>query len=394
MSLVAKQLHFRWLDRISEVPPSLWNGVVGNDCAPTLRWQWISALEQSGSVSEQSGYQPTHLTVWDGDLLIGATPAYVKLHSMGEYIYDFAWAQTAARMGIRYYPKLMVGVPLAPITSTKLNVARGYDAGSLRPQMIEALLRRALALGCSSIHILFTSASDEEYALAAPFFKRTTMQFHWKNEAYASYDDFLARFDSKRRSQLKRERSAAANQGIHIRTIAGSLCNAEHARIAHRLYASTVEKNGFGMLQLNEQFFSTVFAELPENVELVVAERGNQLVAGAFNLVTPARLYGRYWGCVEEVPFLHFNVCLYHSVDACIQAGRQVFEPGAGGEHKIQRGFQPTAVNSWHALFDDALARRIRAAVDQEAAHVKSIVANSAELSGFRRPPSLKRGSA
>jgi uncharacterized protein len=378
----------RLLESITDVPASAWDALLPPDAPPFVRHAWLAALEESGSARPETGWEPHHLTLWRGPSLVAASPAWRKHHSMGEYIYDFAWAQAARQLGVEYYPKLLVGAPLSPATSPRFLVAPGQDVPSLRLALLQAALESARESGCSSVHFLYPTEEEarllEQHGLA----RRLTLQFHWRNPGYRHYEDYLARFDSKRRSQLKRERAAASSQGITVRTVRGEELGPEHARRAWAFYAATCASRGpWGQVQLTEDFFLRAFRSLPHTVELVQAERQGRVVAGAFNLATPQRLYGRYWGCFEEHPFLHFHVCLYHSVDECIQAGRLVFEPGAGGEHKVSRGFQPTAVHSAHLLFDRTLDRAVRDFLRRERTHLQPALAEAETLCGLKPWP-------
>jgi hypothetical protein len=201
---------------------------------------------------------------------------------------------------------------------------------------------------------------------------------------YRTYDDYLGRFDSKRRNQLKRERGAAVGQGITLQTVRSAQLDRTHAEHAWRFYEHTAGRHSWGPVQLTRDFFHRAFASMPDAIELVTASKGGKVIAGAFNLHSPTRLFGRYWGCFEEHPFLHFNVCLYQSVDDCIAAGRQVFEPGAGGEHKISRGFEPTMIHSTHRVFDRRLETALRRATEREAAEVIRITQESEQISGLK----------
>ena len=234
------------------------------------------------------------------------------------------------------------------------------------------------------MHVIFPP-EDEAVALEQlGLFRRATMQYHWKNPGYRTFDDYLSRFDSKRRNQLKRERGAAEKQGITLRTIAGRDLEPKHGELAWRFYEATAGRYSWGPVQLTKQVFVRAFRSLPDAVELVVAERKGKVVAGAFNLLTATHRYGRYWGCFEEHPFLHFNVCLYHSIDACIREGRQVFEPGAGGEHKISRGFEPTLIHSAHRLFDRRLELAAKDFCRREAARTTELAAQSEAIAGMK----------
>jgi len=381
-------LRLRVLESITDVPAAAWDALLEPDVPPFVRHAWLAAMEESGSARPETGWEPHHFTLWRGQGLVAASPAWRKHHSMGEYIYDFAWANAANQLGIEYYPKLLVGAPLSPATSPRFLIARGEDVPALRHALVQAAIESAREEGCSSVHFLYPSEEEARFLEEQGLARRLTLQFHWKNPGYRGYDDYLARFDSKRRSQLKRERGAAASQRIHVRTVRGDELGPEHARRAYAFYEATCESRGpWGQVQLTEDFFLRAFRALPETVELVQAERGGKVIAGAFNLATPTHLYGRYWGCFEEHPFLHFHVCLYHSVDECIQEGRKVFEPGAGGEHKISRGFEPTAVHSAHLLFNRTLDRAVRDFLHRERTHLGAAVAEAEQIAGLKPWP-------
>jgi predicted N-acyltransferase len=372
------------LESVLDVSAHAWDALVPPGAAPVLRHAWLAAMEQSGSATPERGWRATHFTLWRGERLIGATPAWRKTHSMGEYVYDFGWANAAEQLGVRYFPKLLLGLPLSPLTAPRFLAAPGEDLAVVRSTLLTAALDYAQDQGCSSVHVLFPPQDEAQALEGLGLFHRSTMQFHWKNPGYRTYEDYLARFDSKRRHQLRRERGAAAKQGLTLRTVGSAELNPEHAELAWRFYEATASRHAWGPVQLTRDFFWRVFATMPDALELVLAERGGRAVAGAFNLHTPTHLYGRYWGCFEEHPFLHFNVCLYHSIDACIGSGRRVFEPGAGGEHKVSRGFEPTLIHSLHRVFEPQLEGAIRRACAREAAEVARLTAESERLAGLK----------
>ncbi|MBF5046259.1 N-acetyltransferase [Aggregicoccus sp. 17bor-14] len=384
----------RLLAGIREVPAATWDALVGADAPPFLRHAWLLALEESGSASSETGWEPMHHTLWRGEQLVAAAPAYRKFHSMGEYIYDFGWAGAASRLGIEYYPKLLVGVPLSPATAPRLLVAAGEDVPALQDALAQALRASAEEEGLSGLHVIFPPEAEAARLEAHGLARRLTLQYHWRNPGYATYADYLSRFDSKRRAQLKRERAAAGFQGITIRTVKGEELTAAHARLAYDFYESTNEKHSWGQIQLNRDFFLRVFRTMRDAVELVVAEREGRVIAGAFNVASRTRLYGRYWGALEEHPFLHFNVCLYHSVDECIQQGREAFEPGAGGEHKISRGFLPTGIHSAHLIHDRRLDNAVRASLIHEREHLQRAVDEAEEIAGMKPWPLAPAGNA
>ncbi len=381
---MSSSLKVKVFSGIAKVPREAWNALLGPLDPPVLRWEWLDALESSGSTTRAKGWEACHFTLWRGDALIGAAPAWLKHHSMGEYVYDFAWANAARNFGIDYYPKLLVGVPLSPLTARRFICAPGEDAAVVRKALLDAVLELGKREKLSSVHVIFPPDSEADALQKLGLFRRVGMQYHWSNPGYRSYDDYLARFDSKRRHQLKHERGAAAKQGIGVRTIRGDDIGKEHAQIAYKFYEATVEKNGWGQVQLNPEFFLRAFAALKGQVELVVAERDGKTLAGAFNLSTSERLYGRYWGCFEEVPFLHFHVCLYHSINDCIARGLKVFEPGAGGEHKISRGFVPTLIHSAHRIYQPQFQAAVLDFCVRERAQVEGVIREGETLSGLK----------
>lgn len=375
------------LETIADVPSAQWNALLRPDDAPVLRWEWLHAMEASGSATRARGWEATHFTLWREDRLVAAAPAWRKHHSMGEYIYDFGWAQAAEAMGLAYHPKLLVGLPLSPLTARRFLVAAGEDETALRARLQDELVDYARGQRLSSIHVLFPPEAEAKALLREQFFLRTTLQYHWRNPGYRTPEDYLSRFDSKRRNQLKRERAAPSKQGITLRTLRSHELRPEHGELAWRFYEATASRYSWGPVQLTREFFHLVFETMRDAVELVVAERGGRVIAGAFNLHSPRRLYGRYWGCFEEHPFLHFNVCLYHSIDDAIARGLEAFEPGAGGEHKIARGFEPTAIYSVHRVFDPRFERAVKDFCRREGAQVEQLAAEGAAIAGLKPWP-------
>lgn len=373
------------LGSIREVEASDWESLLDPDEPPFTRHAWLAAMEESRSAAPESGWTPHHLTLWQGERLVAACPAYVKAHSWGEYIYDFAWAQAAERAGLAYYPKLVLGAPLSPATTRRFLVARDVAApAALRDLLARAAVAIARELGASGVHALFCTEEEARALEAAGFAHRVTLQFHWRNPGYAHLDDYLARFDAKRRHQLRREARAPAEQGLRLRTVRGQALTEEHAGAAHDFYLATCRRYPWGRVQLNRDFFQRVFATMPDQVELVEAVRGEHRIAGAFNLTAGGVLYGRYWGAHEEVPFLHFNVCMYHPIAEAIELGRTRFEPGAGGEHKVPRGFAPSAVHSAHLLFHPQLDAAVRDFIGREALHHRQLIADGESLAGLK----------
>jgi len=359
----------RILTGVKDVPAADWDGILSPCSTPFMRHAWLNALEQSGCASERAGWTPRHLTLWRGKTLIAAAPAYAKDHSDGDFSRDWDLAESLSRGRIPYYPKLALTVPFTPCTGERVLVAQGEDRSDCVARIVRGARSLCEAEGWPTWQALFPDESSARELEEAGMALRVSWQFHWRNEGYRSVEDFLHRFNSKRRHMLKREMAAASGQGISIRTIRGEELMEDPARwakAAHALHRSTVDKLMWGRRWLNEKFYLLAFAGMPDAMEVVGAFREGKLVAGAFNLASASRLYGRYWGCFEEHPFLHFNVCYYHSIVDCIARGLEVFEGGAGGEHKLARGFLPAITWSAHGFSDARLERAVREHLSRE----------------------------
>jgi predicted N-acyltransferase len=359
-------------DAIDEIAQPAWDGLVDARATPFLRWHWLEALETSGCVTSETGWQPCHLSLWRKHDLIAAAPAYFKDGSDGDFSRDWGWAEAAMRARIRYYPKLTLTIPFTPCTGRRILVAPGEDRAECERLIMAGARGLAEKAGASSVHVLFPLPDESEALERLGLARRVSYQYHWRNPGYADFEQFLARFDSKRRNQAKRERAAALQQGLNIRTLRTAELKAapqKWADAAFDLHRHTVDKLMWGRRWINRAFYRRVVERMPENLELVVAEHKSdgKLVAGAFNVASDTHLYGRYWGCFEEHRFLHFNVCMYHSIGECIRRGVQVFEGGAGGEHKIPRGFEPAETFSSHVFLDARLEVPIRQYIEREA---------------------------
>ncbi|MFM2152650.1 MAG: hypothetical protein RL199_1085 [Pseudomonadota bacterium] len=349
-------LHAKLLSSMAEVDASAWDAVVPARAKPFQAWAFLDLLERSGSAVAGRGWTPRHLTIWRGTRLVAAAPGWVKTHSMGEFFYnDFQWADHTPGFGVDYYPKYVVTVPFSPVPGPKLLVHPDEaDPHGLRRALARFALEAAGALGCSSAAVLFADEADLAALADEGYARGAGMQFIWENRGYRSFDDFLAQFSSKRRHMLRSERAQLAKDGTVVRTLTGDELTPERMAFASRCYESTVERNGWNEPHLTPAFFREAPQALPGAVELVVAEEQGRGLGGAFNL-RGTRLYGRHWGVLEDRRFLHFNVCYYHSIERAIAEGIEAFEPGAGGEHKLVRGFSPSLVHSAHAFVEPRL---------------------------------------
>ena len=376
------------LPRVSEVPRDEWDALVGEDDSPFVEWTWLDALETSQCVGRGTGWAPCHVTLRDDSgQLVAAAPTYLKSNSEGEFVFDYAWAEVAERMGQPYYPKLVVAVPFTPATGMRVLTRPGASRASIVAAVAQALRSIAPQISASSVHTLFPTEEQTQQFISAGYVERYGIQFQWRNRGYATMEDFLRDLPSKKRTQLRREMRQPERDGVRIETLAPEHYTPEAVREMFLLYQSTVEKFHWGRQYLNLEFFEKIASDFRHRLSWVVARdaRGSlaagsdgrgEILAGAFNVKKGKRLYGRYWGTKTDLPFLHFNVCYYHGIRQCIDEGLEVFEPGAGGEHKRVRGFEPTLTHSAHWIAHDHLRRIVAAHLVRECEAVKHYVAS------------------
>lgn len=370
------RLTIETIRKVGEIPKDDWNRLVG-DGSPFVEWGFLTALEESGCLDDASGWHPQIVVVRDDSgRLLAAAPMYLKMHSQGEFVFDWAWADAANRAGIRYYPKAVVASPFSPVTGVRLLVASEHaETKALKTTLMQGCLEVAREMGLSSVHFNFVAEDEVEIFREAGLLMREGIQYHWKNRGYETFDDYLAEFRAKPRANVRRERRLLAEGGVQTRILQGDAIDRTMMKRMFRYYRSTVQKFYWGSQYLTSDFFEVVLEKIPERLQLVVAEHHGEVFAGAFNMVKGDRLYGRYWGCEREVEFTHFEVCMYRAVQWCIENGIQVFEPGAGGEHKHDRGFEATVTHSAHWIADsrlaDAIARHLEFEREQIARNVE-----------------------
>lgn len=351
---------------IQEIPEADWQRLEGIAEAPFLSWTFLCALERAGCVGGDTGWIPFPLSFWEEGRFVGAAPVYLKHNSEGEFVFDHSWASAAHRAGIRYYPKLIVAVPFTPATAPRLLVLPGGDFEKLLRPFAASLRALAEKSELSGAHVLFPIESQANALEEIGFAHRLGIQFHWNNDNFSTFDDFLSKFSSKRRNQIKRERREMQAQNINITTLRGRDITPEIVDFAYEFYRATVDKFYWGRRYLNRAFFEEICSKMSNSIEVVTAREGKKFLAGAFNIAGPNVLFGRYWGAREERPFLHFNVCYYHSIDECIQRKMIRFEAGAGGSHKLARGFEPSLTHSAHLLMDKRLDLAVRDYLERE----------------------------
>ena len=367
---------------VGDIDPEGWDRLVG-ESPPVLEHAFLSALEETGCVGPATGWLPAPIVARAaGDSsLLGAAPAYLKAHSMGEFVYDWAWADAAQRAGLRYYPKLVIAAPFSPVAGPRLLTAPELEperAGVVARQLLETAEEAAREAGCTGVHMLFCSREEARIAAELGYAIRTGMQFHWRNDGYASFDDFLGRFRSKRRNQIRRERRRVREADIETISLSGDAIEPHHMAEAFRFYAATVDRFTWGRRYLNEALFEALWSSQRHRLQLTLATHraSGQVVGGTFNFEKAGRRHGRYWGCAQSIPMLHFEVCCYAAIEDSIGRGLQVFEAGAGGgHHKFGRGFLPVETYSAHKIFNPRFHAMIDDFCGREGAAVQTEIA-------------------
>jgi len=380
-------LRARVVERIADIDEATWNAAARAEGPenPFVDHRFLCALEESGSVAAQTGWAPAHVVLERGDgRPIGFAPCYLKSHSRGEYVFDQGFADAYHRAGGRYYPKLQVAAPFTPATGPRLLTAPGEDRDTVEAGLAAALRGLMRQTQASSVHVTF--ATERQRALLADegFLPRDDQQFHWRNDGYGSYDDFLASLASRKRKQLKRERREALANGITVRHVTGADLREADWDAFFAFYMDTGARK-WGQPYLTRRFFSLVGETMPETVLLVLAERDGRPIAGALNFIGGDALFGRYWGAIEDHPFLHFEICYHQAIDAAIARGLGRVEAGAQGEHKLARGYRPVTTRSAHLFADPGLARAVAVYLERERAYVAEARDELEAATPFRR---------
>lgn len=365
---------------ITDVPEKDWNGLLAKP-HPFLAHGFLRALEESGSAGPGAGWVPLHLILKDeGGQITGAAPLYAKNHSYGEYVFDHGWAEAYMRAGGRYYPKLQCSIPFTPATGPRLLARRKED---------KRLLARAMRQACqqvsaSSVHATFLEEREKSLWQEEGYLIRTGQQYHWENDGYANFDDFLASLSSRKRKTIRRERRDALKAGLAVRILEGAEIREAHWDCFYDFYRDTGARK-WGTPYLNREFFSLAGEAIPESTVLILAERNGIPIAGALNFKSGTTLYGRYWGCREHHRFLHFELCYYQAIDYAIANGLSRVEAGAQGEHKIFRGYRPAPVWSAHWMRDPGLHDGVRRFLAEETEIVEHEAETLARYLPFRK---------
>ncbi|MEM8770755.1 MAG: GNAT family N-acetyltransferase [Pseudomonadota bacterium] len=365
----------RTVSRIDDIDPALWDalaspkGVARN---PFVSHAFLSALEASKSVAPEAGWTPIHLILEDNGAVVGAVPLYAKGHSQGEYVFDHHWADAYERAGGRYYPKLVCAAPFTPVKGPRL-LARTSET---RSALGLAVANVAARMGASSVHVNFIDNTDKEALTSIGYLPRMGEQYHWFNRDYEKYDNFLDALSSRKRKTIRRERREAVSSGLKIRQLVGSDISEQHWDAFWLFYQDTGARK-WGYPYLTRTFFRIIAETMADELLMVVAERDNEPIAGALNFIGGDALYGRYWGCAEDHPFLHFELCYHQAIEFAIERKLARVEAGAQGQHKIARGYEPVATHSAHWIgdpgFRDAISQYLKAERAQTGAEIDAL---------------------
>ncbi|MEX2353760.1 MAG: GNAT family N-acetyltransferase, partial [Gammaproteobacteria bacterium] len=360
------------LDSLQSVSPEAWN-LLTDGSNPFVQHQYLYGLEQYGCL-DGHGWSPCHLAVYSDATLVGALPLYLRSNSYGEFVFDWAWADAYERSGRKYYPKLVTAIPFAPVIGPRLLTRPGLPASNLiKHLLLEQVIQMADRAELSSWHCLFPDVDvlEEDVMSRHDLLQRISCQFHWSNEAYRDFEDFLDALTSKKRKQIKKERKSVHDSGIEIERIRGDQITEEQWSVFYDFYCSTFLRR-WGSPRLTLDFFQALGRSMPTQTLLIMAKHGKSYVAGAFAMLGKDTLYGRHWGCTQQFSFLHFEVCYYQTIDYCIKNGLKRVDAGVQGEHKLARGFRPVGCVSWHWIRDPEFRDAIGKYLQMESSEMKS----------------------
>ena len=385
MATQAEQYQLEIIDSIAKISASEWNKLLPRDAGPFLNHAFLSALEETGCVGGRTGWQVAHLGLKDQDRLVGAIPLYLKQHSYGEFVFDWSWAQAYEQQGMSYYPKALCAIPFTPVQGARILHSPEKNTSEIYSNLIVGLKSLLVANNLSSAHILFPLASEVQAFEGQGFMLRDSVQFHWHNEAFQSFEHFLAALTMKRRKNIRREREQVSRELITFRHVPGKLSTDQDWEFFYRCYQNTYVEH-LSSPYLNEVFFKLWAQRMPDNLHLIIAQRDQTPIAASLLVVdkSSSKAYGRYWGAIEHVPCLHFETAYYQAIEYCIEQGIQTFEGGAQGEHKMARGFLPTTIQSAHYIVDPQFAKAVKHFLEREHVGIGAYVDELAEHSPLK----------
>ncbi len=351
-------------DSVTSLDRQSWDALVGG--MPLLSHAFLSALEESKSIGNGTGWQSCPMLVFDDEALVGGLPLYVKSHSCGEYVFDWAWAEAYEKNGLNYYPKLIAAIPFSPITSQRLLVASVNNASQIQSLMVETLEEITRSNQFSGAHVLFPNEDSAKVLSEANWLQRHGVQFQWKNESFENFEGFLSQLTQEKRKKIRQERKKVVNSGVVCHRVKGPDISEAQWEFFYQCYCNTYREHR-STPYLSREFFKIIAKTMPQHILLVMAYKDGAPIASALNFYDQNTLYGRYWGCLEYVPNLHFELCYYQAQEFCIAENIQYFEGGAQGEHKLARGFKPKATCSFHQIAHPQFANAIEDFVMREA---------------------------
>ena len=369
------------IPNLAQVDAGQWNALLSPNSTPFLRHEFLSSLEDAACVGEETGWQVAHLIVKDSSSnLVGAMPMYLKQHSYGEFVFDWAWAEAYQQHGLNYYPKCLSAIPFTPVQGSRFLVRSDQNKESIQEVLIDGLKEIVIQNELSSIHVLFPADNELKALVEHEFMLRDSVQFHWQNQGYENFEQFLSVLNMKRRKNIRRERAEVSNHGITFSHISGEESSDADWEFFYRCYTNTYFEHG-SKPYLNPELFNLLVTKMPENLHLIIASKDGSPIASALLIVDKenATAYGRYWGAIEYVSCLHFELSYYQAIEYCIREGIQTLEGGAQGEHKMARGFMPKTIQSAHWLADQQFSNAVKLYLKREHAGIAAYVDELAE---------------
>lgn len=361
-------IQLRVIQSLSEIAEADWNALLTPDAGPFLKYEFLNALESTGCVGGNTGWQVAHLLVEDSNSrLLGAMPLYLKQHSYGEFVFDWAWAQAYEQNGMSYYPKALSAIPFTPVRGPRLLVSSNADKRSIQETLVSGLKTLAKQNALSSAHVLFPETGELDALKKQGFMLRDSVQFHWHNNDYQNFERFLADLTMKRRKNIRRERAAVESHQITYRHIPGSIAMPDDWAFFYRCYENTYIEHR-SLPYLTEECIQLLGKTMPENFHLIIASQNGKAIASSLLVVDrlTSKAYGRYWGAIKHIPCLHFELAYYQAIEYCIKEGIEIFEGGAQGEHKMARGFLPTTLQSAHWIEDPGFSNAVKRFLERE----------------------------
>ncbi len=358
----------RVIQSISDVNESNWNALLSPDAGPFLRHEFLNTLEQTACVGGNTGWQVAHLLVENAQSeIVGAMPLYLKQHSYGEFVFDWAWAQAYEQNNLPYYPKALSAIPFTPVRGPRLLISSKVDKEAIQEVLVAGLKTLVTQNSLSSAHVLFPEDGELTELKKQGFMLRDSVQFHWHNQGYQDFEQFLAALTMKRRKNIRRERAEVANNELSYRHVPGALASLDDWSFFYRCYENTYREHRSSPY-LTEECFQLLGGVMPEHFHLILASKDGRPIASSLLVVDQiaSKAYGRYWGAIEYLPCLHFELAYYQAIEYCIKEGIQTFEGGAQGEHKMARGFLPATIQSAHWLADPGFSAAVKRFLDRE----------------------------